>query len=234
MSSKSENTFGKRLKNCEDVINIVNTFNNFKPLKLEDAYVELTKLVSDIKNADQEEASALQQYSVSTDTRVKLITSDENSLKKNVSTIRAYITAMYGKTDKQFININNVLKQITGTKTQKNKENIDEKSVSSYQQSYASITQAFSDLVAMLSTLIPVYNPTNENITLVKLKEKYEQIQLVNTLITTNYNVLNNARQKRDELFQELKIRIQRIKKTVQSQYGTSSSEYEKIKGFKV
>jgi chromosome segregation ATPase len=141
---------------------------------------------------------------------------------------------VYGKKDKQFVNLNGILQQITGFKPAKDKKNPDEDSISTSQQSYAALTQTFSDLIATIGTLNPAYTPTNEAITLPKLQEKYEAIENANTAVTTSYNTLTDARKMRDDLYATLKTRLQRIKKTVQSQYGNTSAEYVKIKGYKI
>lgn len=234
MASKNENTFGSRIKNAEDVITIVETFDNFKPLKPEDVPSEVLKLITDVKTSNQEEATYLQHYSVSTTARVNAVTEGTDSLKKIVSPIRAYLLAIYGKEDKQYTNLNNLLAQITGRKVTKEKKEVDEKSVSTSQQSYASLVQTFSDIIVTLSTLTPPYTPTNENITLETLRKKHETIETLNKTITTNFNKLTTARQKRNTLYTDLKTRVLRIKKTVQSQYGNTSTEYGRIKGIKI
>lgn len=234
MASKYENTFGARIKNAEDVLTIVSTFTDFKPLNPQDNLVEVGKLISSTKDATQAEVTTSNQYSVSTSTRAKLVSTNNDSLKKSVSPIRSYLLAMYGKTDKQYININSILHQITGDKTLKEKKSPETKSISTSQQSYASLTQVFADLITSIGNLTPAYEPTNQNISLQTLREKHEQISQINNDITTNFNALTNARQERDRLYEDLKTRIQRIKKTVQSQYGNTSSEYEKIKGYRI
>lgn len=234
MASKSENSFGSRIKNAEDVITIVETFPDFKPLKPEDAPSEVLKLITEVKASNQEEATYLQQYSVSVTARANMVTKNEDSLKKIISPIRAYLTAIYGKEDKQYINLNNLLTQITGSKVTKEKKEADEKNISTSQQSYASLVQAFSDIIATISTLNPPYTPTNETITLESLKKKHLALEQMNKTITVNSNALLTARQTRNNLYADLKIRILRIKKTVQSQYGNTSTEYERIKGIKI
>lgn len=234
MSKISENTFGMRIKNAEDTISIINSFIDFKPLKPEDAPAEVGKAIALFKEADQEEAVALQQYSVSTDTRTKLVSTDADSIKKSVSLIRSYLKVVYDKNDKQFTNINNILNDIMGFKSTKDKKNLDEKSISTSQKSFASITQFFSDLIATLSILNLPYAPTNESITLESLKKKQDVLTEANTNVTKYFNTLTNARQKRNSIYTTIKDSVLRLKKTVQSQYGNDSSEYKKIKSIKV
>lgn len=233
MANASENTFGMRIKNAEDTIVILKGMADFKPLAPEDTPDELTKLIADVKAADQEEAVALQHYSVNAATRRNLIINDTDSLKKSVSPIRAYLQAMFGRTDRRFINLNKILNQITGFKAGQEKKNPDEKSVSTSQQSFATLTQVFSDLIATLQTLNPAYTPPNETITLAKLQEKYQTITEANTQITAFFNSLNSARQKRNSLFEDLSSRLKRIKKSVQSQYGNNSPEYGSLKRYR-
>jgi chromosome segregation ATPase len=233
MAKTPENTFGTRIKNAEDTVIILTSFADFKPLVPEDAPAELTKLINDLKTADENEATLLQTYSVSADTRSKLITKDADSLKKSLSPIRAYLQAIYGKEDKQFSNINNILNQIRGFKAEKDKKNADEKTISTSQQSYASLTQTFSDLIVTLQTLNPTYTPTNNSITIEKLKEKQQAIGQANTAVTTSQNALKDARNKRNDLAADLSKRLKRIKKTVQSQYGNASAEYGKLKSYR-
>jgi hypothetical protein len=233
MAKTYENTFGTRIKNAEDTVIIISSFTNFKPLVSEDAPAELTKLINDLKTADQAEATTLQTYSVSTGKRTDLITKDKHSLKKSVSPIRAYLQAILDKEDKQFVNVNNILNQIRGFKPEKEKKNPDEKSISTSQQSYASLTQAFSDLIATLQTLNPPYKPTNDSITIEKLKEKHQAIEQASSTVTTSQNSLKDARTRRNELALDLSKRLKRIKKSVQSQYGNDSAEYAKLKPYR-
>ncbi|MDX2304703.1 MAG: hypothetical protein NW226_17975 [Microscillaceae bacterium] len=233
MASISENTFGARIKNAEDTVLILNSMADFKPLVPEDAPDQVSKLINELKTADQAEAVALQNFSVNAATRRSLILTDATSLKKSVSPIRSYLQAMYSKADQQFINLNKVLNQITGFKPGQDKKNPDEKSISTSQQSYASLTQVFSDLIVILQTLNPTYTPPNENITLAKLQEKLQAITQANAQVTILFNTLDTTRQKRNDLFKELSTRLKRIKKSVQSQYGNASAEYGKLKAYR-
>jgi hypothetical protein len=234
MAKKTESSLGARIKAAEDLNTIVGTYSAFKPLNPEDAPAEVSKLITTLKTADKAEATALQNYSVATADRNKLVNKDADSLRKLVSPIRAYLQARYGKEDKQFIAINSILNQIAGIELTKDKKNPDEKSISTTQQSYASLTQAFSDLIATIGTLTPAYTPTNEAITLEKLTTKHQTIEEANNKVTTSFNTLTDARKLRNDLYTDLKARVQRIKKTVLSQYGITSAEYIKIKGFLV
>lgn len=233
MASTSENTFGMRIKNAEDTMLILNSMADFKPLVPEDTPAEVSKLINELKTVDQAEAVALQNFSVNAATRKNLILTDATSLKKMVSPIRSYLQAMYGKADQQFINLNKILNQITGFKPGQEKKNPDEKSISTSQQSFASLTQVFSDLIATLQTLNPAYTPPNENITLAKLQEKFQVITQINSQGTVLLDALNTMRQKRNGLFEDLSTRLKRIKKSVQSQYGNSSAEYGKLRGYR-
>lgn len=233
MASTSENTQGMRIKNAQDTVLILNSLADFKPLVPEDAPAELTKLISDLKTADQDEALALHYYSLSAIKRKDLIVKGEDGLQKSISPIRSYMQAMYGRQDQQFINLNKIMHQITGFKAGREKKKPDETSNSTSQRSYASVTQAFSDLLAILGALQPAYNPPNESISLPKLQEKYQQITELNTAVTNSFNTLGDARQKRNSLDAELSTRLKRIKKSVQSQYGNNSPEYAKLKGYR-
>ena len=233
MTSKSENTFGMRIKNAEDTVIILNSLENFQPLVPEDAPESLLQLIEELKKADRDEAVALQNFSVNAAERKNLITTGEHSLKKLISPIRAYLQAMYGKKNQQFINLNKILNQITGFRPGRDKKNQDEKTISSSQQSYASLTQVFSDLIATLQVLSPAYNPPNEMIQLNTLQEKYTNINQYNTLVTSLSSILNTARDKRNQLLDDLKNRLQRIKKSVQSQYGNTSVEYAQLKSYR-
>lgn len=233
MARISENTLGMRIKNAEDTLIILGSLANFKPLVPEDAPAEVSKLIAELKTADQAEAVTWQNYSLSTAKRRDLIGKDKESLQKSISPIRAYLQAMYGRENQQFINLNKIMQQITGFKPEREKKNPDQKSISTAQTSYASVTQVFSDLIATLQTLNPVYNPPNASISLPKLQEKYQLISEASTQVTDSFNLLNNARQKRNALDGELRNRLKRIKKSVQSQYGNASAEYSKLKAYR-
>lgn len=233
MASTNEITFGSKINNAKTLLTHLKTFVNYTPLQSKDSLTELDKQITLLYNIYTSEASYTQSYSLSVDIRQKLLKTNTNSLVKIITSINGYVKAMYGKDSKEASTINEQIVKMRGTKTTKLKPNATDKTVSTSQLSYASVTQAFSNLIASLEMLTPVYNPPNDAITLTNLKEKLSLIQQATVQINTTIGELTKSRNQRDLQYSVLKESCLRTKEAVKSQYGNSSVEYGLIKGLK-
>lgn len=226
-----EATFGTRIQNAKNFVNTLQSFTNYTAYRPEDAIAELQKLIELVQISNKAEASYLQTYSLTVDSRQKTFGGKETGLKVLVTLIIATLRAQYGENSKETAITGELIKKIRGESPRKDKLNPDEKSISTSQQSYASITQNFDDLIASLEVLKPAYAPTNVSISLDELKARLKTINKTTDEVIASFNGLNKERQTRNALYADLKTRIKRIKEAVKSQYGIKSNEYITVKG---
>lgn len=233
MATSRETGFGSKLNNAKTMFTYLQTFLNYQPLQEQDSLKFLEQNISNLSELYDLEASKEQSYTLSVDIRQKLLKTDNDSLTKLITFINGYVKAKYDKNSKEAITINEQIIKIRGSKNSKPKDDTDEKSVSTSQLSYGSVTQAFSNLIISLETLKPSYSPPNETISLSNLKTKLNTIQQATVQINTMIGELAKLRNQRDTQYSVLKESCLRIKEAVKSQYGNSSVEYSLVKGLK-
>lgn len=230
----NENTLGALISNAETLVMNVRKFVGFVPLRPEEALDEVEKLIKQLKQISLDEANTLQKYALSVDVRAKHFDKEPSSIKKIITSINAYVKSLYDKNSKEASTINQKVAELRGSSIKKDKINPDEKSISTAQQSYASVTQNFAELIASLEALSTPYNPTNAAIKLDALKTKHETAQTANNEVKDAFSNLNTLRSQKNTLSDDLKNRCQRLKNSVKSQYGNASPEYAAIKGLKI
>ncbi len=233
MGKTNEKTFGTKINSAETLLSHLKSFTNFKPLNAQDNVSFLEEAITDLRNTYNAKTNDEQVYTLAVDIRQKLLNTDENSLKKIITPINAYIKAMYGKNSKEASSINEQILKIRGNKNAKSKETETTKTVSTSQQSYASLTQAFENLITSLQVLKPEYTPTNNSISIEKLKEMLQKIQEATAQINNVTASLSKNRDENSTKYNILKESCLRIKNAVKSQYGNSSTEYILIKSLK-
>ena len=96
------------------------------------------------------------------------------------------------------------------------------------------MTQNFSALIDTLTSFGAAYAPSTDNIKIVKLKALLTQLNDSNEAVTQTYGILKTQQDNRAEQYDKLTTRSSRIKETIKSIYGTSSTEYKLIKGLKI
>ena len=102
------------------------------------------------------------------------------------------------------------------------------------------MTQNFSALIDTLTSFGAAYAPSTDNIKIVKLKALLTQLTTStqlndsNEAVTQTYGILKTQQDNRAEQYDKLTTRSSRIKETIKSIYGTSSTEYKLIKGLKI
>jgi hypothetical protein len=232
--SKNENTLGSRISNAETLIINLRKFVNFKSLRTEDSPDEVENLIKKLKQTSLEEADALQQYTLAVDVRSKHFDKEATSIRKIITSINAYVKSLYDKDSKEATTINQKVTELRTSGIKKNKKNPDEKSISTSQLSYASVTQNFAELIASLQALSQPYTPPNTIITLEALKNKHKEVESANNNVKTTYSNLSTLRTQKNILSDDLTNRCQRLKNSVKSQYGNASAEYAEIKGLKI
>ena len=234
MASNSEITFGARINNAEQLLTHLATFGTYNPISPDIAVPAYTTLIDDTKTNNALVATNASNFSLAVDNRINLFNKNPDSLHKILSPIFAYIKAKFGKTSKQATDIATLITKIRGEKTNKLKKDQEGEFVSQSQRSYGSQTQHFADIIATLTSYGADYTPTNTNITLVKLNAFLQILTNANIAVTTAYGALKPSKELRITQYADLKDRSNRIKDSIKSQYGLSSSEYKLIKGFKI
>lgn len=105
--------------------------------------------------------------------------------------------------------------------------------MSQSEQSFGSLTQYFSNLVSNLAQL-PGYNPSNEMIQVGTLQNFVSQINQLNIDAAMRFQQLRESRNRRNDNYDILHERVQRIKNYAKANYGINSSEYTLIKGLRI
>jgi hypothetical protein len=229
-----EKTFGTRFQNAKTLLTLLGTFQNFKPIHPDDDLVSVGKLIDSIQTSNNQEASALQTYTLAIDARKKIFYDKDNGIRAIVTSIIAALRAQYGKESKQVSSLTELINKIRGVTKTVQKEDGETKRVSSSQLSYASIMQNFSDLIASLSAIQPAYSPINPTVTVEELSKLLESARENSEKASLSNIQLKQAREARNKYYEDLTIRTQRLKEGVKAIYGTRSQEYTSIKGLKI
>lgn len=229
-----ENTLGTRISNAETLVMSIRKFTEFKPLRTEDSPDEVENLVKKLKQASLDEANILQKYSLAVDVRSKHFDKEATSIRKIITSINAYVKSLYDKDSKEASTINQKVTELRTSGIKKSKANPDEKSISTSQLSYASVTQNFAELIASLQALSQPYSPPNTIITLDALKQKHIDVEKANAAVKDAFSDLNTLRTQKNALLEDLNTRCQRLKNSIKSQYGNASAQYIEIKGLKI
>ena len=95
------------------------------------------------------------------------------------------------------------------------------------------MTQMFNDIISTVGQFTG-YNPTNATIKIAGLQAISTQLTTLNNTVAQKIQVLKTARATRQNLYTDLKDRVQRIKSYVKAQYGLNSNEYKLIKGIQI
>ena len=96
------------------------------------------------------------------------------------------------------------------------------------------MTQNFSALIDTLTSFGAAYAASTDNIKIVKLKALLTQLNNNNEAVTQTYGILKTQQDNRTNQYDTLTSHSSRIKETVKSIYGTTSTEYKLIKGLKI
>jgi len=233
----SENSFGKKLRNAQDMLTFVQGFTNYTPPRTQESVVSLQTLITSITSANATEATVKQQYRAAVDARATVFVKGTNGISKLLTVIRAAVEAQYGKNSAEATSVNAIIRTIRSTNSVPAPVATEgaeaAQTVSRSQRSYGSQTQYFNNLVNTLNQL-PGYNPSNPTIKIAALQTFVTQLTTLNNAVAQKFAGLQTARTSRTTLYTELSDRTQRMKAYVKSQYGQVSNEYRLIKGIAV
>jgi hypothetical protein len=227
MSSKTEHSFGARLKGSEDLVTNLETYIEYVPPDASMSVESMKTLITSAKSSNDVEAEKLEAYTIAVDTRFNNFHSDDGIIKK-LTMIRGAVQAQYGYHSKEAEDASAIIRKFRSKK--KESSSSDANAVSQNQLSYGSLLQHLSDLISTLNTFNPAFNPANTEFTITNLEAKYTALNTLNTNVTLAFNYLQNARNSRNSIFDDLHQKCLQIKMAVKAQYGQTSVEFNLIK----
>ena len=237
MASISESGYGARLQNAQTISSFLKGFTNYSPPRTEDEIVAFEKLLDDCSKVNTLIASNTQSYTLAIKNRSDVFSGkDESSVRMIISPISKAVQSQYGKTSREYTSIATIVARMRSSKTVKpptNPEEDQKETISKSEMSYGSQLQTFKDLVASLEQLNN-FSPPKENLRIDKLKLLIDNLERLNQEVTTKTFPLSQARKQRRSLFEELNVRVQRIKSYVSAMYGNKSSEYKAISKLRI
>lgn len=235
MASKSEKTFGARLLRAQTLHQYISNFNNYAPPRYEESSAGFLEFLQTISTTNTEEAMLRQQYNTTVTNRAIAFRDGENSIFKMLTLLRSVVLAQYGRNSLELSQVDANIRHMREAKLifKAATENTPEEKISQSEQSYGSVTQQFSDLVAVLSQL-PGYNPSNSALQVAQLQALISQLNQLNMEAASRYQQLKNVRSRRRNLYKELNERMVRIKAYVKGNYGSKSQEYTLVREVKV
>ena len=230
MKSPSEQSFGARLRNAQNLLLIVQQFQNYQPVRPEDAMPQFQTLLDSIITTNSTVTTNLQAYNEAVTTRRGIFKDNPDALIKQLSPIRKYVDALYLKNSIQSKQVATLIDKIRSTRTKKITltSTTPENTVSQSEQSYGSLTQGFADLVTTLKTFTN-YAPAIPTLKISHLDTYVSQLTVINNNVINTLTTLRFARIERTNHYDDLHDRAQRIKASVVATYGIQSAEYKMI-----
>ena len=237
MASTSENTFGAKLRNAQDLLNYIQGFTGYSPPRAQESVASMTTLITSIVTANSTTANNQQQYKAATAARQAAYKGTNGSIEKLLPSIKGAVEAQFGKKAPETESIGAQIKTMRSNKLVKSPADptklTQEKTVSQSERSYGSMVQSFNNIIASLQQFSG-YNPSNVNLRIASLQATATQVTTLNNTVAQKTLALKKAKASRKTLYADLKDRAQRIKSYVKAQYGVSSNEYNLIKGLKI
>ena len=237
MASTSETSFGAKLRNAQDLLNIIQGFTGYAPPRTQESIASMTTLIGSITTTNTSLASTTQQYKSATAARQIAYSGTSTSIEKLLSPIKNAVDAQYGKTSPESQSIGSAIKAMRSTKLVKLPADPTKESqvntVSQSERSYGSILQSFSNIISSLQQFSG-YNPSNNILKIATLQASVTQINTLNNSVAQRLQAMKTNQTNRNTLYVDLKDRTQRIKSYVKAQYGNKSNEYNLIKGLKI
>ncbi len=237
MVSKTESSFGAKLRRAQDLLTYLKKFKDYNPPRSQETFAEMSTLINGIIAINATESSQYENYKVSVANRQAAFSKKSGSIEKLLSPIKGAIEAQYGKKSTESISVSAIIKKMRATKLIKipadPTKQTQEKTLSQSERSYGSITQYFNDIVNTL-TQFSDYNPSSATLKVSALQALATQLTTLNDTVAEKVQVLKTTRTSRQTQYLELKDRVQRIKSYVKAQYGNDSNEFKLIKGLSI
>ena len=97
MASTSENTFGAKLRNAQDLLNYIQGFTGYAPPRTQESVASMTTLITSIVTANTTTANNQQQYKAATAARQAAYKGTNGSIEKLLPSIKGAVEAQFGK-----------------------------------------------------------------------------------------------------------------------------------------
>ena len=142
MKSISENSYGDRIGNAENLLTALQSFNGYQSSKPELSIEVFRASIADIKDQNNQVAVNRQNYALAVEIRVKIFENDPYSVKRILSPINATVKVSFGKDAKETTDVIGIIFKMRGANMRTVKSNA-ETFVSQSYQSYNSKSQFF-------------------------------------------------------------------------------------------
>lgn len=235
MASQSEVSFGARLLRAKELLSYIGNFNNFSPPRSEETPAAMAALITQIDAGNSTRAAAQQAYKAAVSIRQENFRTKDVSVFKLLAPLRGAVAAQYGNKSNEFNQVADLIRKIRASRlvVSQSSTNANPVYISQSEQSFGSTTLYFKDLVDVVGQL-PNFAPSNPNVSVRQLQQFSAGLDQLNANVANSFQQLQNARDGRHLLYDELSERVTRIKAYVKSAYGTQSREYNLIKGLKI
>lgn len=234
MSSSSENTFGRVLGNAVKVYDHVNALTDFVPERPNETAAALLPLIDDAKLADKAEAAALATYRKSTSIRRELFFVEADSLAKRYTDINSAVRRQYGLESSEYATISGLIAKCRNSRRPKrDPARPDAVHNSQSQQSYDSLTQSFSDIIASLESFVPIFTPANTRVKISILNNMLTELEASSQNINATTRLHTDTLNVRNTKFAAMTALAEALKEAVRGQYGLNSTQYKPIKSLR-
>ncbi len=230
MGTTSQASYAARLARAEQFYQFISTFQNFDPGMPELTPIGFQNLIVQLSSTQSEHTVKHHDYAEAAKERKKVFTTNPDSIAKTLTRVNAYVRARKGKDSQQYIDVNTLVKKIRGERPVTVTINASEETISRSEKSYGSQLQNFTDVITLLQRYNGDYAPTTE-VGIPALQILQRQATSINNSTNSSYGAFKPKINERQKGFRNLNETANRIKEMVKSQYGSTSVEYNLIKG---
>ena len=235
--SNTERSFADRLARGKSINDAIMPMPNYNPQDPDISKAVYPGFLENVSAKNTEVRVKESAYSAAVADRQEAFFGS-NGVKKRATMILNYckslknIGASLKSVARLVAKINNYKK--TKTAAPPDPENTDAvKKHSKGEQSYGDLTQAIKDLNEILKS-IPDYQPNNVLIQTATLDTFIVTLGTLNGSVNTYDNELSNLQTERNNMYDDLKDRMKRIKSYILGDFGRDSAEYQLVGGIKV
>jgi len=231
MAQNSQASFGARLSRAKQLYQFINSFADYDPDVASLSPAKFQLLIETMDTTQQEHTLTHHLFAESAKERAKTFATNDDSISKKATLLKAYVKAKFKKESQQFADVDKLVNKIRGEKPIKTSEESDTQTISRSEKSYGSQLQNFTDLVTLAIQFGAEYAPANKAIKLAELQATLDTATFLNNETTVKFAAFKPKIAQRKDGFAQLSETANRIKEMVKSQYGVTSDQYKLIKG---
>lgn len=221
MRSCSETSYTTKVANAKKLLALLKRSANYLPSSLQPIMIELETTTTLIKDQNALIILKKQQYSYAVENLKQLFIQREDSVRKRLSQIGAYIKTTFGKTAPEALAVSQFISGIRGANRAHNVGNSSIKNnINQAYLSYTSQIRLFAELINYLENLGNDYNPTCHNLSILALKTIREKASNANDMVMVTYSEFLLLKNNRSEactrlsrLALEIKVGLKQIDK---------------------